>query len=105
MKKSVVASLNIETVYSCHYSHNQNEGWVRWNSRQINGSGKMDVQWVIAPGNTANKIEFSSNGILEIPLSSLFRMIVTPLVISEFESMVDKYNENLSIVFNEYYNI
>jgi len=101
MKKSVVASLNIETVYSCNYSYNKDEGWVKWNSRQINGGGKMDVKWVIDPKKGATKIEFSSDGMLEIPLSSIFKLIVTPLVISEFENMVDKYIENLSIIIRE----
>jgi hypothetical protein len=39
------------------------------------------------------------NGDLEIPLPSMMKMVVAPIVTSEFEKMVEKYIDNLTKKF------
>jgi hypothetical protein len=39
------------------------------------------------------------NGDLEIPLPSLMKMVVSPIVEGEFEKMVEKYIDNLTKKF------
>ena len=40
-------------------------------------------------------VEFKVNGTVDVPLPGLMKMIVVPVVSSEFEGLVEKYIDNL----------
>jgi carbon monoxide dehydrogenase subunit G len=103
MDKIGIASINLQTIYACKYVSNKAKGTVVWTPIKSEGNALVSGSWVIREGKGDNKkstnLVLQINGDLEIPLPSLMKMVVAPIVISEFEKMVEKYIDNLTREF------
>jgi carbon monoxide dehydrogenase subunit G len=103
MEKIGVASVNLQTIYASKYTSNKAKGTVVWSPIKSEGNALVSGSWTIR----ANKVESKKstnlvlqiNGDLEIPLPSLMKMVVAPIVEGEFEKMVEKYIDNLTNKF------
>jgi carbon monoxide dehydrogenase subunit G len=102
MEKIGVASVNLQTIYACKYVSNKAKGTVMWSPIKSEGNALVSGSWTIRE-NTGKKkstnLVLQINGDLEIPLPSLMKMVVAPIVTSEFEKMVEKYIDNLTKKF------
>jgi len=102
MRKIGVQSYAIQTIYACKYTADPNKGTIRWTPIAKEGNAQVKGQWTIknaADGGT--QIRLKTHGILEIPLPSLTKMLVGPIVVREFHRMVDQYIENLKETFEK----
>lgn len=103
MEKIGVASVNLQTIYACKYVSNKAKGTVVWSPIKTEGNALVSGSWTIREIKSANKkatnLVLQINGDLEIPLPSLMKMVVAPIVTSEFEKMVEKYIDNLTKKF------
>ena len=59
----------------------------------------MSGHWKIEDQKTSTKIILQIKGDLSIPLPGLMKMVVGPVVESEFEKMVEQYLDNLTKKF------
>ena len=103
MEKIGVASLNLQTIYASKYVSNKTKGTVVWTPVANEGNALVSGSWVIRESKGDNKkstnLVLQINGDLEIPLPSLMKMVVSPIVTGEFEKMVEKYIDNLTKKF------
>ncbi len=100
MKKIGVDKYNIQTIYACKYVSDPEKGTVKWTPVKGEGNALVRGRWNIkALDEERTRIKLTTKGELEIPLPRLVKMLVAPIVIREFENMVDKYVANLSTTF------
>ena len=103
MEKIGVASLNLQTIYASKYVSNKAKGTVNWSPVKNEGNALVSGSWVIRENKVGNKkstnLVLQINGDMEIPLPSLMKMVVAPIVTGEFEKMVEKYIDNLTKKF------
>jgi carbon monoxide dehydrogenase subunit G len=95
MEKVGTAQVNIQTVYASKYTSNKAKGTVVWKPVPGIGNALVGGSWKIADKKTSTAIELKIDGEMHLPFPGLMKMVVTPVVQSEFEKLVDKYIANL----------
>ena len=99
MDKICIASVNVPTIYACKYVFDKDKGTVVWSPIKSEGNVLMSGSWTIRENKKATNLVLQINGDLEIPLPSMMKMVVAPIVTCEFEKMVEKYIDNLTQKF------
>ncbi len=95
MKKVGTAQVNIQTVYASKYVSDRKKGSVIWTPVKGEGNAQVSGSWKVVEGKKGTAVEFKVNGTVDVPLPGLMKMIVVPVVSSEFEGLVEKYIDNL----------
>jgi len=95
MEKVGTAQVNIQTVYASKYVSNKARGTVVWTPVEGVGNALVGGQWKIKDNGKSTAIELKIDGEITLPLPGLMKMVVAPVVESEFEKLVDKYIANL----------
>lgn len=96
MEKIGIAQINLQTIYASKYVANRAKGTVSWTPVKGEGNALVSGHWQIEDHKTSTKIVLQINGDLSIPLPGLMKMVVAPVVESEFEKMVEQYLNNLT---------
>lgn len=99
MEKVGTAQVNIQTVYASRYvsefDASKSQGNVKWTAVKGVGNAQVGGQWKIKGSPKATHVELAIKGQIEVPLPGLMKMVVAPVVESEFEKLVEKYIDNL----------
>ena len=99
MEKVGTPQVNIQTVYASKYTANRAKGTVAWTPVKGVGNALVSGHWKIKDNKKSTAIELKIAGDMELPLPGLMKMVVAPIVESEFEKLVDKYIANLVKTF------
>ena len=95
MEKVGTSQVNIQTVYASKYVSNKAKGTVVWTPVKGVGNALVGGHWKIKDNKKSTAIELKIEGEITLPLPGLMKMVVAPVVESEFEKLVDKYIANL----------
>src|SRR5688500_4989274 len=95
MQKVGTAQVNIQTVYASKYVSNKAKGTVTWTPVKGEGNALVGGSWKLTDNKTSTALAFKVDGSVEVPLPALMKMVVAPVVKSEFEKLVEKYIDNL----------
>ena len=95
MAKIGIAQINLQTIYASKYISDRDKGSVAWTPVKDGGNAQVSGHWKISEHQGATHVILKVKGELEIPLPSLMRLIVAPLVESAFEKLTDQYIDNL----------
>ena len=95
MEKVGTAQVNIQTVYASKYVSDRKKGTVVWTPVKGEGNALVGGSWKVAEAKKGTSLEFKVNGTVDVPLPGLMKMVVVPVVQSEFEKLVEKYIDNL----------
>jgi carbon monoxide dehydrogenase subunit G len=95
MEKVGTAQVNIQTVYASKYTSNKGKGQVVWKPVPGIGNALVGGSWKIVDKKTSTVLELKIDGQMSLPLPGLMKMVVAPVVQSEFEKLVEKYIDNL----------
>lgn len=95
MEKVGTAQVNIQTVYASKYVSNKAKGTVVWTPVAGVGNALVGGSWKIKDNKKSTGITLKIEGEITLPLPGLMKMVVAPVVESEFEKLVDKYIANL----------
>lgn len=96
MAKIGLAQVNLQTIYASKYSSNKAKGSVIWTPVEDEGNALVSGNWKIVDKKNATQLELHLTGELTLPLPGLMKMVVGPVVESEFEKMVEQYIDNLT---------
>ncbi len=99
MEKVGTAQVNIQTIYASKYVSNKAKGTVVWTPVKGVGNALVGGSWTITDNKTSTGLVLKIEGSVEVPLPALMKMVVAPVVESEFEKLVDKYVDNLVKTF------
>jgi len=99
MGKIGIGQINLQTIYASRYTTNRAQGSVAWTPIEGEGNALVSGHWKIVEKKKSTLITLQINGDLTLPLPGLMKMVVAPLVESEFEKAVEQYIENLTQAF------
>lgn len=95
MKKIGVASYSLQTIYASKYEPDHEKGTIKWTPVPGEGNAEVRGNWKLLNKGGKTECRLSTSGVMEVPLPKLVKMMVAPIVIAEFNRMVDKYTDNL----------
>ena len=96
MEKIGIAQVNLQTIYASKYVSNRAKGTVAWTPVKGEGNALVSGSWKISDKKKSTHIVLQITGDLSLPLPGLMKMVVAPVVESEFEKMVEQYIDNLT---------
>ena len=95
MDKVGTAQVNIQTIYASKYTSNRAKGTVVWTPVEGIGNALVGGHWKIKDNKKSTAIELKIAGEIAVGLPALMKLVVVPVVESEFEKLVEKYIANL----------
>ena len=97
MEKVGTAQFNIQTVYASKYVSDRKNGTVTWTPVKGEGNAQVGGSRKVSEGKKSTALEFKVTGTVEVPVPvpGLMKIVVAPVVKSEFEGLVEKYIDNL----------
>lgn len=95
MAKVGTAQVNIQTVYASKYTSDRAKGTVVWTPVKGEGNALVSGSWSVTAGKKSTALEFKVFGTVDVPVPGLMKMVVAPIVRNEFETLVEKYIDNL----------
>jgi len=96
MEKIGLAQVNLQTIYASKYTSNKAKGTVVWTPVKGEGNALVSGSWKISDKKKSTHLVLKIEGDLTLPLPGLMKMVIAPVVESEFEKMVEKYIDNLT---------
>lgn len=100
MQKVGTAQVNIQTVYACKYVADKAKGSVKWTPVQGIGNAQVGGHWKITDNKgKSTKLVLQTEGTVDVAVPALMKLVVEPIVASEFEKLVEKYIANLVKTF------
>lgn len=99
MQKVGAGQASLQTVYASHYVADRAKGSVVWTPVEGEGNALIGGSWKIKKAKIGTAIAFKVDGTVMVPVPGLMKMVVAPVVQSEFESLVEKYIDALIKVF------
>ena len=99
MEKIGVDKYSIRTVYACRYEMNRDAGKVTWVPVEGLGNGRVGGSWTLVDNGQTTRARYQTSAELTLPMPSLLKMAVSPVVKHEFNGLVDTYLNNLKKAF------
>lgn len=100
MQKVGTAQVNLQTVYASKYVSDKAKGTVKWTPVKGVGNAEVGGSWKISDNKgKSTKVVLKIDGTVDVALPALMKMVVEPVVASEFEKLVEKYIDNLIKTF------
>lgn len=100
MKKIGVDKHSLQTVYASQYVCDRDTGKITWEPVKGEGNGVVKGSWTLtAKDASATTVKFWSSAALVLPLPSLLKLAISPIIKHEFNSLVDTYMANLKQAF------
>lgn len=91
--------IGIQTIYASKYRSDKAKGTVTWTPVAGVGNALVGGHWKVKDKKKSTHIELKTAGELTVPFPALMKIVVQPLVESEFEKLVEKYIANLIKTF------
>ena len=95
MEKVGTASAHLQTVYASRYVADKKKGRVAWTPLAGQGNALVGGSWAISNKKTFTHLVLRLEGELHLPLPGLMTALVRPVVIGEYEKLVEQYIDNL----------
>ena len=100
MQKVGTAQVNFQTVYACKYGSDKAKGLVKWTPVKGVGNAQVGGSWKITDNKgKSTTLVLKTEGTVDVPVPGLMKLVVEPIVASEFEKLVEKYIANLVKAF------
>ena len=100
MQKVGTAQVNIQTIYASKYTADKAKGLVKWTPVPGIGNAQVGGHWKIVDNKgKSTQLVLETKGKVDVPVPGLMKMVVEPVVASEFEKLVEKYIANLVKTF------
>lgn len=100
MQRVGTPQVHIQTVYASKYVSDAGKGTVKWTPVKGIGNAQVGGHWKITDHKgQSTKLVLKIDGVVDVPLPALMKLIVEPVVSSEFEKLIEKYIANLIKTF------
>jgi len=96
MAKIGIGQAYIQTVYASRYVASKTNRTVVWTPVAGEGNAKVSGDWKITDNKKSTNVVLSIMAELTVPLPALMKVVVTPLIESEFEKLTEQYINNLT---------
>ncbi len=96
MERIGLGQVNLQTIYASRYISDRTQGTVVWTPVPDEGNALVSGSWKITANKKSTHIVLRIEAALDLPLPGLMKMVVTPVVEAEFESLTEQYIDNLT---------
>jgi carbon monoxide dehydrogenase subunit G len=96
MAKIGLGQVSLQTIYASNYVSDPAKGTVVWTPVKGEGNALVSGNWKITDKKNSTLVVLKIKGDLTLPVPALMKMVVAPLVESEFEKMTEQYIDNLT---------
>ncbi len=100
MEKISVGKHSLQSIYACHYESNKAEGSIVWKAVKGVGNGLVSGNWKLTDTTEGTHIVFATDADMTLPLPSLLKLAISPVVKHEFNGLIDTYTQNLKTEFS-----
>lgn len=100
MEKMGVDKHALQSIYACRYESDKTAGTINWKPIKGEGNGVVSGNWKVKPVENGTHLSFTTEAKLTLPLPSLLKLAISPVVRHEFNALIDTYTENLKSVFS-----
>jgi carbon monoxide dehydrogenase subunit G len=100
MHKIGVDKHALQTVYACIYHMDRDNGVITWEPVEGVGNSRVSGSWHVKREGNQTQLKFSTKARVELPLPSLLKLAISPVVKHEFAGLIDTYIENLKKKFS-----
>lgn len=92
-----VGALNIrhQVVYACRYVTDSDGCGLRWQPVDGIGNGRIGGRWKLQPDGRGTRLDFATEGELDVPVPLPIRALARPFVERQFRQQVQQYLDNL----------
>ncbi len=103
MQKIGIDKYSLQTIYTCQYTADKKAGTVTWEPfEEEDTNGIVSGKWTIRKADAkSTNVTLSNTADLTVPLPKISRFLVSGMVESEFESLIDQYIDNLKATFEK----
>lgn len=95
MEKIGLGQVNLQTVYASRYVGDRKKGTVVWTPVAGEGNALVSGDWKITGSKKSTKVVLTVSAEVSIALPALMKVVVAPLVETEFERLTERYIDNL----------
>jgi carbon monoxide dehydrogenase subunit G len=95
LQKVGTAQVHIQMVYTSKYVADAKKHTVTWTPVKGGGNGSVGGSWTLTAKKGSTHIVLDIKGEIVLPLPSLMKLLVVPVVNSENEKLIEKYIANL----------
>ncbi len=99
MEKIGVDKYSIQTIYACRYHADREAGRVTWTPVEGEGNGNVAGSWTLTDHGQTTRARYQASAELTLPMQSLLKMALSPVVKHEFNNLLDTYLNNLKNAF------
>ncbi|MBI2432765.1 MAG: hypothetical protein HYV26_07845 [Candidatus Hydrogenedentes bacterium] len=97
-----VRKFSLKSIFACKYKHDKARGLIQWTAIRGEGNAQVAGEWRIkALDEHRTEVKLKTPVHVEVPLPGLMRPLLAPLVVREYERLVDKYVANLCKTFEK----
>ncbi len=100
MHKMGIDKYALQSVYACRYANDKSTGSISWTPVKGEGNGLVSGNWKLTELSSGTHIVFFTEAKMTLPLPSLLKLAISPVVKHEFNSLIDTYTENLKAAFS-----
>lgn len=100
MEKIGVDKYALQSIYACHYESDKAAGSIVWKPVKGVGNGVVSGCWKLSETPEGTRIIFITDAKMTLPLPSLLKLAISPVVKHEFNSILDTYTKNLKSEFS-----
>lgn len=95
LQKVGTAQVHVQTIYTSKYVADAKKHTVTWTPVKGGGNGSVGGSWTLTAKKASTHILLEIKGEIVLPLPSLMKLLVVPVVTSENEKLIDQYIANL----------
>ncbi|PID42622.1 MAG: hypothetical protein CSA52_01615 [Gammaproteobacteria bacterium] len=95
MNKIGVHDYSLQTIYAAKYLSDKSNGSIVWKKVPGVGNAEVEGSWKVTETGSGCHVVLVTTGVMTLPLPSLLKLAVSPIVKHEFNALVDKYINNL----------
>ena len=91
MEKVGTEQVNMQVVYASQYVANRKKGSIVWTAVDGVGNALIAGSWQLTNNKKSTHIVLTVEGEVTLPFPALMRMVVQPVVETEFERLTEEY--------------
>ncbi|UZE97024.1 SRPBCC family protein [Alkalimarinus alittae] len=95
MEKIGVDKHAIQSIYACRYESDRDAGTIIWKPIKGEGNGVVSGSWKIKSVDEGTHLTFTTEAKMTLPLPSLLKLAISPVVKHEFNALIDTYTDRL----------
>lgn len=99
MERVGTEQAGLQTTYASRYGLDRKKGLITWVPVKGIGNAQVSGSWSIIDKKKSTHLTLRLKGDLTVPLPAIMQPMLTPVIVTEYEKLVEQYIDNLVETF------